>query len=276
MRPSNSAPASHAAPLVRPGGARRRLALVAALSATAAQSLLVLRCVHAAEREALVAVAASAGLHRGERLTARSLRGSVRLARADAEAFLAASEAESAQGLYARSDIAPGVPLRVDQLSEKPVLAADVDAIPPGRVLFPLNVRLGALAPLLEPGRRVDVLARMNLPDAGTVTETLLEGVAVVSVGERPGDDGRSEGDVVSFHLTPEQVKLLVHAERFSEFRLVLRNPRDPVSQAHESAMTINRFLANPRIQGALAEDVFLIRSGVKEPHFPSAEKESP
>ena len=84
-----------------------------------------------------------------------------------------------------------------------------------------------------------------------------------MSVGDNPAENGRSDGDVVSFHLTPEQVKLVVYAQKFSEFHIVFRNPKEPVAVSRSEGMTLNRFLANPRIQSALASDVFLIRPGV-------------
>jgi|GEM_PF-5847840 len=231
--------------------------------AALAQGILMVRCASAGASEELVHVVASPGLRRGERLTVAKFSKALGMDAASAEMFLTEGDVQSSEGLFARTDIASGLPVLISELSEKPILSADVAAIPPGRVLFPLGVHLGALAPLLEPGRRVDVIAHMTLPEAGVITETLLEGATVVSVGENPAEDGRSDGDVVSFHLTPEQVKMVVYAQKFSEFHLVLRNPKEPVSTVRAQGMTLNRFLANPRIQSALASDVFLIRPGV-------------
>jgi len=167
---------------------------------------------------------------------------------------------------YMVRDVPEGMPLSADLLSEDPVLPVDVAAIPPGRVLFPLPVKLGALGALLEAGQKVDVVAHMALPEVGVVTETLLEAIAVVGVGEGFEVQGRSRGDVVSFHLKPEEMKLLVHAQKFSEFHLALRNPKETGHEGPGAAMTLNRFLANPRIQQALASDVFRIRTAGKEP----------
>jgi Flp pilus assembly protein CpaB len=224
--------------------------------------------------EKALPVAVSRGLERGSALTRESVEWSL-LAPANNLAERLPEEAfEAALGRFLLRDVPDGQPIRATDLSKEPVLPLEVEKIPPGRVLFPLPVRLGALARLLRPGQKVDVLAHMSLPESGSLTETLLEAVTVVGVGERATDlesggvTGAPVGDVVSFHLTPEEMKLMVHAQRFSQFHLALRNPRESSNGTVTSAMTINRFLADPRIRKALASDVFRIRSakdGVSE-----------
>ena len=135
--------------------------------AAIAQGVLVAKCAGAGEGEGLVRVAVSPGLRRGERLTASKFDRDLSMDAVSAEAFVAEGDVQSVEGLFTRSGIAQGLPVLISDLSEKPILSADVESIPPGRVLFPLGVHLGALAPLLEPGRRVDVIAHMTLPVGG-------------------------------------------------------------------------------------------------------------
>ena len=245
---------------------RRHRTLALAVVAAVAQSALAIRCARgAAPTDAWTPVAVSKGLRRGDRLTQEAVTFPLQASGASLATLLTREQVGAMVDHYVTKDIPEGTPLSVELLSEDPVLPVDVAAIPPGRVLFPLSVRLGALAAHLKAGQKVDVLAHMSLPEVGVVTETLLEAVAVVGVGEGQGADGRSPGDVVSFHLKPEEMKLLVHAQKFSEFHLALRNPNETGREDGGVAMTLNRFMANPRIQQALASDVFRIRTANKE-----------
>jgi Flp pilus assembly protein CpaB len=248
------------------GPSARRLPLVLAVLAALAQGLVVFRCASAAHGDGqFTRIAVSRGLKRGQVLSADNVSFSIRVAAADATAsgtFLTESEFQEFEGRYLTEDFPEGTPLTRSRTSEVPVLPLDVEGIPPGQVLFPVPVKLGALARLLSPGQRVDVLAHMTLPDVGAVTETLLEAVPLVGIGESEDADGRARGDVVSFHLRPEEMKLLVHAQKFSEFHLALRNPKEVAAGGKNVAMTLSRFLANPRIQQALSSDVFRIRNG--------------
>ena len=240
--------------------------LALAVLAALAQGLVVFRCASAAHGDSeFTRIAVSRGLKRGHVLSSEDVSFSLRVAAADVAAsgsFLTESEIQEFEGRYLTDDFPEGTPLTRMKTSEVPVLPLDVEGIPPGQVLFPVPVKLGALARLLSPGQRVDVLAHMTLPDVGAVTETLLEAVPLVGIGESEDADGRARGDVVSFHLRPEEMKLLVHAQKFSEFHLALRNPKEIAVSGKDAAMTLNRFLANPRIQQALTSDVFRIRNG--------------
>ena len=136
--------------------------------------------------------------------------------------------------------------------------------IPPGKRLLKLQASLGDLANVIKPGDRVDVIAIMDLPQVGKITETLLEAQDVVGVGNILLDDKNSarQGDELAFFVTPEQFKLLTYAQNFARFSIALRNPNDVAQSTGATAMTLNKFLANPRIQNAVNSDYFKIRKG--------------
>ena len=136
--------------------------------------------------------------------------------------------------------------------------------IPPGKRLYKLQAALGDLANVIKSGDRVDVIALMDLPQVGKITETLLEAQDVIGVGDILLDDKSSarQGDELSFFVTPEQFKLLTYAQNFAKFSIALRNPNDVARSDGGTAMTLNKFLANPRIQNAVNSDLFRIRKG--------------
>lgn len=138
------------------------------------------------------------------------------------------------------------------------------ELIPPGKRLFKLQASLGALANVLKPGDRVDVIAVMELPQVGRITETLLEAQDVIGIGDNLLDDKTegNRGDDLSFFVTLEQFKLLTYASNFAQFSIALRNPNDISQSDGATSMTLNKFLANPRIQNALKSDYFKIRKG--------------
>lgn len=246
----------------------RGLPLVLAVIAAIMQGVFFARCASGGSGRAyedFSRIAVSRGMKRGQPVSLKDVTFSLQVNLAESkfsEMFYRESESGELEGLFLVHDLPEGTPLTRAHTSHSPVLPLDVEGIPPGRVLFPLSVKLGALARLLSPGQRVDVLAHMTLPDVGAVTETLLEAIPLVGIGENQDAQGVARGDVVTFHLRPEEMKLLVHAQKFSEFHLALRNPKEIAASGKDAAMTLNRFLANPRIQKALSSDVFRIRSG--------------
>lgn len=166
-----------------------------------------------------------------------------------------------------------GVSTRFDQLSA-------TERIPLGKRLFVLKAELGEISRLLSPGDRVDILAHLTLPDFGQATETLLEAVPLVGIGDgveaQWGESAaaQSEAAAVSFYASADEVKLLAYAQQHARFSLVLRNPNDLAKAQGSPSMTLNRFLAHPRIQHALNGDLFQIHG--QKPHLPKAGNQGP
>lgn len=106
-----------------------------------------------------------------------------------------------------------------------------------GTRAMPVRVAHMGFSRLLRPGDRVDVFVSRKR-DSGMRTETLLENVLVLAVGNDLGaiqDERNQRGGQVTLNVTPEQGHTLANAESDGVLRLVLRNPSDHLlrEQAH-------------------------------------------
>lgn len=85
------------------------------------------------------------------------------------------------------------------------------------------------------PGMRVDVLVTGRPPGKeGTVTNTVLQNILVLSAGQSIDSDGRSRAvvvPVVTLLVTPEQAETLTLAGTEGRIQLVLRNSSDQTVQ---------------------------------------------
>lgn len=179
------------------------------------------------------------------------------------DAFITSDEWKKFEGRRISGGLSQGSPIPRALLTSEFLARSAPERIPPGKRLFVLGVSLGELYSILKPGDKVDVLANLDLPQVGRTTETLLEAAEVVGIG----DDVTGENPDVrtrtslSFHVTPDELKLLTYAEEFARFEVVLRNPNEAAKPRSSPAMTLNRFLASPRIQSAINDDLFQISS---------------
>jgi Flp pilus assembly protein CpaB len=184
--------------------------------------------------------------------------------------FVTSEEASSFSGYYFTKQLDPGMPIQKSALSKNHNSRTSVMNIPPGKVLFALNAKLGPLAGVVTSGMTVDLMAQMNIPGSGYLMETLLSNTKIVALGMVSAEASKKTAlaagsDSVSFYVTPEEMKLLTYAQKFSEFSLVVRNQKESLSDADKAPMTLNRFLANPKIQKAMSSDLFQIRNGSEE-----------
>lgn len=106
--------------------------------------------------------------------------------------------------------------------------------IPPG--MRALSVRVNdvvGVAGFLLPGMRVDVLVTGRAASASdTVTQTVLQNIAVLSAGQTVETDGKSTAittPVVTLLVTPSDAEALTLATNEGRIQLVLRNSTDRV-----------------------------------------------
>ena len=128
--------------------------------------------------------------------------------------------------------------------------------IPPGMRAVAVRVNeVVGVAGFVVPGMHVDILISGNSPGGngslGTLTQTLLQNIEVLSAGQDFKKD--SEGkpvvvQVVNMLVTPTQAEQLSLAASQTSIQLVLRNPLD-----HEIAKTpgtaMQRLFSNGRLQ---------------------------
>lgn len=93
--------------------------------------------------------------------------------------------------------------------------------------------RISTFGGLLEPGDRVDIVVTWNNPEDRLETRTLLQRVAIASVGGSMGSAGATDArrgqrvQTVSVVVTPKEAEMLIFAEKQGELTLTLRRERD-------------------------------------------------
>jgi pilus assembly protein CpaB len=107
--------------------------------------------------------------------------------------------------------------------------------IPPGMRAVSVRVNdVVGVAGFVLPGMRVDVLVTGRPPNFnGTITETVLQNIVVLSAGQvlQPESRGQAiNAPVVTLLVTPEQAETLTLAGNEGRIQLVLRNGSDQTS----------------------------------------------
>src|SRR6201998_2438155 len=145
-------------------------------------------------------------------------------------------------GSYAKADEVVGHPLIHSLAAKQPILHRDLalegsgiglsTKIPPGmRATAVRSNEIVGVAGFLYPGSHVDVLATYALPGvAGTLTQTVLQDVEVLTAGQtiEPDPQGKPEQvNVVTLLLDPEDSQKLQLASTQGTIQFVLRNGTD-------------------------------------------------
>jgi pilus assembly protein CpaB len=120
---------------------------------------------------------------------------------------------------YAKTDIAPGLPLLTSQLVDAQAAPAPAVDLGPNEVAMQITLPdPQRLAGLLQPGSHIRVYASMKNTSSGkAVAGVLFQNVRVLSVGPATGRTSTAKNDVpqanVTLALTNQQPKALVLAE---------------------------------------------------------------
>ena len=185
-------------------------------------------------------------------------RDSVRLGRLP-EALFPAGAFSRVEEVLERPVISPIQP-------EEPVVEARLAArgsglglgplIPPGMRAIAVRVNdVVGVAGFILPGMRVDVLVTGRAPNSNdTATRTVLQNIAVLSVGQTIQTDGKSQSisaPVVTLLVTPQEAEALTLANSEGRIQLVLRNSTD--QRATATAGRQWRDLYSPTVPAAAA-----------------------
>jgi Flp pilus assembly protein CpaB len=138
------------------------------------------------------------------------------------------------------------------------------EKIPFGKRLYVLDLDFGSLGPHLRVGDKIDLIAYLDIPGFGKATETILNGIQIIGIGEQLEDRAKTKNaNSLSFYIYPEEVKILSFMKQYASFSVSLRNPNDSSANSGE-AMTLNKFIQDERIQRIIKKDTFQLIQGAK------------
>ena len=152
-------------------------------------------------------------------------------------------------------------PIIASRLAAKGAGGGMAAMIPPGMRAVAVRVNeVVGVAGFVVPGMHVDILISGNAPGGnaslGTLTQTLLQNIEVLSAGQDFKKDAEGKPvivQVVNMLVTPTQAEQLSLAASATNIQLVLRNPLD-----HDIAKTpgtaMQHLFSNGRVQPAPTE----------------------
>ncbi len=158
----------------------------------------------------------------------------VKLAKISTSAFPAGafSKVEEVLDRPVISNILLDEPVIEGRLAQKGAGVGLAPTIPVGMRATTVRVNdVAGVAGFVMPGMRVDVLVTGNPPNGnGTITNTVLQNMQVLSAGTQIAPDGSGQPiqtPTVTLLATPEQAELLTLANSQGQIQLVLRNSSD-------------------------------------------------
>ena len=164
-------------------------------------------------------------------------------------------------------------PIISSRLAPKGAGGGMATMIPPGMRAVAVRVNeVVGVAGFVVPGTHVDILISGNAPGGnaslGTLTQTLLQNIEVLSAGQDFKKDAEGKPimvQVVNMLVTPTQAEQLSLAASSTSIQLVLRNPLD-----HEIAKTpgtaLQRLFTNGKLQPLPSEMLARPRAVPKRP----------
>lgn len=145
-----------------------------------------------------------------------------------------ASEPEAVLGRLVRGEIVRGEPILEHRLFPKDLAAAPgimSVIVPPGKRAMAVGVNeVIGVSGFILPKNRVDVIATRTDARAGKSTETILQNVEVLAVGQRVDQSGDQAVKVltVTIAVTPEEAERVALALHEGKIHIVLRSVMDP------------------------------------------------
>lgn len=146
----------------------------------------------------------------------------------------AVSEPETVVGRLVKGEIARGEPILDHRLFPRDLAGAPgimSVLVPPGKRAMAVGVNeVIGVSGFILPKNRVDVIATRTDARAGKSTETILQSVEVLAVGERLDQRGEQHIKVptVTIAVTPEEAEQLALALHEGKIHIVLRSVMDP------------------------------------------------
>ena len=176
--------------------------------------------------------------------------------------FLLNSEFRSYLGHKVKIEFQSGIPILKDFVVKSSLDISLPEKIPQGKRFYTLDVNLNSISSLIKVGDIVDILAHINIKGYGKATETILNHVKIIGIGNNFEENSTNlNGNTLSFYLTPEEVKIISFMKSYSQFNVVLRNPND-FEETDSDSITFNKFIQNEKIQKIFQSDSFKIIQG--------------
>ncbi|MBX9839693.1 MAG: hypothetical protein K2X69_15425 [Silvanigrellaceae bacterium] len=139
------------------------------------------------------------------------------------------------------------------------------EKIPYGKRLFVLDIDFGNYGTILKIGDKIDLIAHLNIPNFGKVTETILQNIKIVGINDEIEEKiNVPSANSISFYIYPEEVKIITFMKQYANFSISLRNPNDNIINKDE-AITLNKFIENEHIQKIIKNDSFQFIPGLKK-----------
>jgi len=171
--------------------------------------------------------------------------------------FVQNSEFSAFNGLIVREDIEENQIISKGSLFIQDSIESK---IPKGKRLYILDVPIGPIVSILKENDSIDLIAQMDIPGFGHMTETILEAVKLIDISENI-ESSADDAKYLSFYLTPDEVKILAFMKPYAQFSVVLRNSFDEKSSA-TYPMTFNRFIQNDKIRKMINSESFQFING--------------
>ncbi len=145
-----------------------------------------------------------------------------------------ASEPEAVLGRLAKGEIARGEPILEHRLFPRDLAGAPgimSVLVPPGKRAMTVGVNeVIGVSGFILPKNRVDVIATRTDARTGGATETILQNIEVLAVGQRVDQSGDQTVKVptVTISVTPEEAERVALALHEGKIHIVLRSVMDP------------------------------------------------
>ncbi len=201
-------------------------------------------------------------IHQGDYLSTENTRLSYLDLGESKSNFVLNSEFQKFLGHKIKMDIDEKTPILKSIVLNGGKPSSLLENIPHGKRFYVMDVDLSSLSTLIKVGDRIDIIAHMDIDGFGKATETILNGIKIIGIGDNFEEyTSQPDANTLSFYLTPEEIKIISFMKSYSQFSIMLRNPNDLDLSDNES-ITFNKFLQNDKIQKILQNDSFKIVEG--------------
>lgn len=148
------------------------------------------------------------------------------------------------EGAVLRAPVPAGAPLLEGHVAGGAASGQLSVLLAPGMRAIAIPVSASsAVAGLIAPGDRVDLLLTRTLPSGRTVTTTVASAVRVLGLDQRLGSAPGAEGEAlvpatVTLEATPRQAEEIALLETLGRVTLALRRPDEPAADRTQSGRT--------------------------------------
>lgn len=157
--------------------------------------------------------------------------------------------------------LAAGDPMLATALGASGVKNSVADRIPEGKRLYTMLVddpvsRNG----FVKPGDWVDIIARMDFPNKGLTTFTIMSKVQLTAVGKSVDPNLGVSATEISFIVNPSEMEQLKFAEEKGKFSVSLRNPYDQSQIKGGKGVSFDTFMSSDFVYDSAEQPVKIIQ----------------